>query len=199
MMTWRTNSYTPPWFMGKALPTANSQITASLELIDAGKIINLSGQKVYWYVDDELIGAGIGLQKITFNAPSVTDNILDVRAEIPGYNPNSSNPILKTIEIPIINPEAVIESPYPGNQLFTSSPTFKAWPFFFNTQDVTKFGFTWTANGATSQNTENPDTLVVNIDPASPSGFSLGIGLTIQTSGGIYNSASKNKNLVLIK
>ncbi len=42
MVTWKARTYAPPGFDGKIMPTANSAITASVELIDGGKIIDLS-------------------------------------------------------------------------------------------------------------------------------------------------------------
>lgn len=199
MITWQAKTYVPSWFSGKAFPTANSQVTAYVELIDGGKIINLSGQKIYWYVDNELIGAGVGLQKTTFTAPSVPDNIIDLRAEIPSYASSQTNPVLKTVEIPVVNPEVVIESPYPDGQFFSNSIQLNGWPFFFNAQKSSNLNFSWSVNGESSANLENPEFLTLNLNLDAPSGSLININLTIGSPGSLYNTATKGINLTFIK
>src|ERR1039458_3932339 len=67
LVTWKaTESYIPPFYTWKALPTAGSNIVASVELVSGGRIINISSQNIYWYLDDVLMGGGAGVQQITF-------------------------------------------------------------------------------------------------------------------------------------
>ena len=67
LVTWKTSgSYIPSFYLGKALPTYGSQITASLELVSQGKILDLSNQTIYWYLEDNLVGGGVGVQQVTF-------------------------------------------------------------------------------------------------------------------------------------
>lgn len=199
MVTWSTPTYVPFWFHGKALPTANSSITASVELVDGGSIVDLSGQKIYWYVNDQFVNGGVGLQKVAFSAPSVANNIMDLRVEVPSYKSSQANAVLKTVEIPVVRGEAVIEAPFPDSQFSSDSLDLNGWPFFFNTKDSSRLKFSWSANGESSQNLENPEALTVNINPDAASGSSLNVLLSISVPGSISDIATAVKNLTFIR
>ena len=193
IITWQAKTYTPSWFTGKALPTANSQITAYLELIVKNKATDLSGEKVYWYVNDEFIKGGVGIQKVTFNAPAVTGNTIDLRAEVP------SRSVIKTIEIPIVNPEAVIEAPFPSRMFSSFSINLNGWPFFFNTQKSSNLNFLWSVNGVTAENSENPEVLDLDLNQNAAQNSNINIGLTIRVPGSLSAIATKQVNLTFIK
>ncbi len=195
VITWHANTYIPSWFKGKALPTANSSITASLELSDRGKLVNLSQYTIYWYADDQLISGGQGLQKITFRAPSVSDNIVDLRAEVPAY----TSGVLKTIAIPVVGPEATIESPFPNGEFHSTPIELRGWPFFFNVKKSSSLNFSWAVNGKSSENLESPEVLTASLNADAPSGSSVSVGLTVSVPGSISDIATKNVNLVFIK
>ena len=192
LITWRAESYVPPWFAGKALPTANSGLTASVELMDSGRAVNVSGQKIYWYVNSEPIGSGVGLQRITFAAHGVAGNTLDLRAEIPSYQF-----VLKTVEIPTVDPEAVIEAPYANRGFSSLSPNFSGWPFFFNVKRASDLATSWLVNGASAQSAEDPGHLTVNLNQDAPPGANLNIALTISAPGNLASIATKMVNLML--
>lgn len=199
IITWKTNTYIPFWFKGKALPTANSSITASVELIDNGTRVDLSGQKVYWYVNSEFIAGGSGLRKINFNAPSVAQNTIDLRVELPSYGSDQTNPVLKTIEIPVVPPEAVIESPFPGGKFSSTSIGFKGWPFFFNVERSSRLNFSWSVNGQSSQNLENPESLTVTLNSDAPSGSPVNVNFTAGIPGSITDIANAGVSLIFVK
>ena len=99
LLTWQTQSYTPAQFQGKALPTANSQITASAELINGGKILDISKNTIYWYLNDNLLSSGAGAQTVVFNAPPTSDSDhLELRVQLPDYEGST---LLKTVNIPL--------------------------------------------------------------------------------------------------
>src|SRR3989338_5029269 len=85
-LTWSSDTYVPPGFTGKVMPTANSKITASVELIDGGKIADISRQNVYWYLNNNFLNGGIGLQRISFNAPDAAGGAISLMAEVPNYS-----------------------------------------------------------------------------------------------------------------
>src|SRR3989344_1635798 len=66
LMTWRANTYAPADFSGKILPIANSHITASFELVDRGKAVDVSRETVYWYVNDDLVSNKPGMEQVAF-------------------------------------------------------------------------------------------------------------------------------------
>lgn len=199
MITWQTGTYTPSWFKGKAFPTANSPISASVELVDSKGLVSLSGQKIYWYTNDQLIGSGVGLQNVTFNATPVADNVIDLRVEVPSYGSAQSNPVLKTIEIPVVNPEAVVESPFPNGEFSSVPIELRGWPFFFNAKKPSQLNFSWSANGESSQNLENPEVLDVSINSDAPTGSSINVGLTISVPGSTSDIATAGTNITFIK
>src|SRR3989344_7523557 len=130
LLTWRTDTYVPPGFIGKIMPTANSPIAASAELIDGGKIVDLSKQNVYWYANNNFLAGGIGLQSVTFRAPDAAGGTIDLRAEVPNYSKGSQ---LKTISVPIVRPGVVIEPIFPSGRFSSSPLQLIGQPYFFNT------------------------------------------------------------------
>lgn len=196
LITWRAESYAPPQFEGKILPTANSPITASFELFDGGGLVDLSKQTIHWYINNRLVGGGRGVQTIKFIAPSDAPDILGLRIQIPEF---PGGFLLKVAQIPIVRPEAVIEAPYPDGQFSNVPLTVKGTPYFFNVKDPTFLSFVWSVNRETPQTSESPSELVVDLNPDAVSGSSLNIGLTIQNPANRLDSSSSNITLTLIK
>ena len=80
VVTWQAyGSYVPPAYGGKALPNQESRLTASLELLSNGKLVDLSGQTIYWYLDDTLIDSGVGHQYIVFSPLAQRRHFLRLR------------------------------------------------------------------------------------------------------------------------
>ena len=127
LVTWKTTgSYIPSFYQGKALPTYGSNITASFELISAqGKVLDMSGQTIYWYLNDTLIGGGTGVQQVTFPPLGDAPNTMDLRITVPNYNGAS---LIHAINVPMVLPEAVIYAPYPNGQFFQNPLTVQALP-----------------------------------------------------------------------
>lgn len=118
MITWKAGTYVPPGYQGKALPASNTFITASVELLDGSRLIDLSRQTVYWYVNGNLIKGGKGIQSATFPSALFEGDKVKLRVDLPQYGDGSA---VKTIEIPTIKPQAVIEAPFPGNAALRNS------------------------------------------------------------------------------
>jgi len=194
-ITWKTETYAPPNFTGKVLPTAGSPITASFEVIDQGVPANLSRQTVYWYINSNFFKGGEGVQSVRFGAPAGGGEI-DLRVQLPNYK---NNLLVKTVTIPVVEPEAVIESPFPGGKISSPSIRLKGVPYFFNTKTPADLAFSWQVNGQVPKGTENPDSLNVNLGPTTPQGFALGIGLLIQNPARAIEQASRALNLIFSK
>lgn len=192
-LTWSSNTYVPPGFAGKIMPTANSQITASVELIDGGKIIDLSRQNVYWYVNNNFLSGGIGLQSVTFRAPEAAGGMLPFRVEVPDYSKGDQ---LKTIEIPIVRPEAIIEMPFPSGKFSSSPLQLIGQPYFFNADTVSKLIMNWNVNGQTPSGAENPQTLNVKFGQTIAPGLPVSVSLSINNTKSQYESASNSATLI---
>lgn len=108
-------------------------------LIDNNKVIDISTKKIAWYVNNNLIGSGVGMTTATFLTDTTFDKSYSVRALIQGYN-------LKNVEgavgIPLSNQSASISlKEIAGRYVYTANP------FFFNTQSLADLLFTWAIQG----------------------------------------------------
>lgn len=193
LMTWQaTNSYAPAGYVGKILPNQESQIMASIEVITpGGQLANLSGQTIYWYQNENLLGGGIGIQRIEFRPYGEAPNVITLRVDIPDY---PGGDIEHEISIPIVQPEAVIEAPFPGGDFSASAITLQALPYFFGATSTDPLSFSWTANGQSATSAENPTSLQLSLPASTPSGYSIPVTLTIQDSID-SNTATANTNL----
>ncbi len=193
LFTWHAeNSYVPSFYKGKIIPGSQSQITAAFELVENGKIINVSGQPIYWYLDNTLIGGGTGIQQVTFSPFGRAPEVETLKVDLPNY---SGGYLIHEIGIPVFNPSAVIETPYPDNQFSGQAVTTTALAYFFNTPEK-NLSFTWSVNGQSGSNTESPDVLQVNFPNQTPSGSTVAISLRIQNT---RQTANASKTLVYQK
>ena len=192
-LTWKTNTYVPSGFPGKAMPTAGSQIIASAELVDNGKPADLSKQNVYWYQNNNFIAGGYGLQTVTFRAPDIAGGTIDLRVEFPNYSKGAQ---LKTIAIPIVKPEAVIESPFPYGKFSSSPIQLLGQPYFFNADTISKLNFNWTVNGQVPSGAENPQNLNVKFNSMLPNS-ALSISFSIENTDGRYQSEGASQSINL--
>jgi hypothetical protein len=180
LFTWHaSNSYVPSFYQGKTLPNIGSQVTASLDLVSQGKIVNIKNQTVYWYLNGNFIGGGVGAQEITFSPGVGAPNSFALEVKLPSYN---GNLLIHTVNIPVVQPQAVIVAPYPNNQFSANPVTFQAEGYFFNASSLSSLGFAWSADGQSAANTENPTELQVTLPQGTPSGSSLSVGLTVTNS-----------------
>ncbi len=193
LITWQaTNSYAPAGYAGKILPNKESQIMASIEIIlPNGQPANLSGQTIYWYQNDNLLGGGIGIQRIQFRPYGQAPNVISLRVDIPDY---PGGDIGHEINIPIVQPEAVIEAPFPNGNFSATQITVNALPYFFATTSTDPLSFSWTANGQAVTSAENPTSLQISLPQSTPAGYALPVTLTIQDTNDA-NIANGNVNL----
>lgn len=136
MVTWKSNNYAPPNFQGKILPIANSQIEMALEIIDGGKLANLSGNEIRWLINDTELKSGVGLKNISFAAEGVKGD-QEIEITVKKYK---GQDLEKTIEIPLTRPEVVIVG---------GPDIFEALLYFFNITNLNQAEITWFANGDT--------------------------------------------------
>ncbi len=156
LMTWHTNTYIPPTFLGKALPVPFSTVTVSVEAVRNGRTASLVGETVRWYVNEHLMAAGAGLQSFSFSIPPDGIGPFDVRVELPDA---TVEPTVKTITIPVVRPGAVIIAPFPGNTVRSSVASMHVVPYFFNVTTARDLLFSWTVNDNPADSTEDPEQL----------------------------------------
>ena len=192
LLTWKaSNSYIPAFYQGKALPgSPGSQITASVELVSNGKLVNLSSQNIYWYEDEVLVGGGPGVQQVTFSPFGEPPSTLILDVEIPQY---SGGYLTHTVDIPFVRPQAVIYAPYPNQEFSTNLLAVQGLPYFFYATSTNNLVFKWSVNGQTGSNQENPDVAEITLPPGTPGGTNFGLSLSISNpSGSTVATANQN-------
>lgn len=167
MLTWKANNYAPADYQGKILPADGTKVDMALELIDNGKLANLSGIEVRWFVNKKLSASGLGLKNFSFVADRFRG---DQAVEVNLINYKGQN-LTKRVIIPVVSPEVVIDD---------GPDVFKALLYFFNIQNLSQMKITWSANGIeTSGAVENPG--ILNLDTAGlPSGTNINLEVTAQ-------------------
>ena len=181
IVNWKASgSYVPSFYQGKALPTFGSKITASLMLISQDRPIDLSGETIYWYLNNVLIGGGTGVQKITFSPLGTPPNFSTLKVQLPQY---AGGFLSHVVQIPMTRPKAVIYAPYPNGIVTLSPVTVKALPYFFNAPSANSLSFTWSVNSQTGSNAEIPDQAQINLPAGTPAGTNLLVALSVKNSG----------------
>lgn len=178
--TWRAESFTPSWYAGKTYPTKGTPVRVSFELIDSGKIADLSNTIVRWYVDDTLAkneNDGRGIKTLAFSVPDYAGQETQVRISIPSYRGGDS--LNSIVHIPVQSPRIVIDAPYPDRQIAAGDTAFTLVPFFFNISTLDNLTIGWSANGTASQaQGASSAAFTFRLDPKTPSGF----GVTLQAA-----------------
>ncbi len=185
LITWSAQgSYAPSNYPDKVLPNQSSRITASLTLISGGRQVDLSGQTIYWYENGTLIDGGQGVQYIFFSPFGTAPTFLTLNAQVPSYGDNGSL-LQNTVQIPIIQPKAVIEAQHPQENFLAKSFTLQATPYFFSVANPSSLSYAWSVNGQSPATAENPETFQVNIASGTSLGSAYAVSLTItdQASG----------------
>lgn len=196
LVTWKTSgSYVPAAYPGKALPTYGSQITATVELVSGGKILNIKNQTIYWFLNGTPIGGGAGVQRVTFPPFDVPPNALTLRVELPSYK---GQLLLHDVLVQTIKPRVVIYAPYPGGTTGANPITVQAIPYFFNTSSPSNLSFAWSVNGQGGAAAENPDEAQIALPPDTPSGTSLAVSLTVKNPAD-SSEAAASTNIIYQK
>jgi hypothetical protein len=177
LITWAAQgSYVPPEYPDKALPNTTSKITASLELVSGGGVVNLSDQTIYWYENDTKIGGGQGVGSILFSPFGGAPSFVFLKAEIPSYN---GNVLMHVVQIPIVQPKAVIETNHPESRFRTNPLNLRGTPYFFNVSDPSSLSYVWSVNGMSPTAAIDPQVLELSVSPGTPSGSTFAATLSV--------------------
>jgi len=196
LITWHANTYVPSNYTGKALPGAYTQITASFELLSGGKLLNLTGQTIYWYLNGNFLDNGTGKQTAIFNAPAATPDTETLEVQLPNYK---GGLLVRDISIPIVDPEVVIEAPFANGSFSGNSATLHATPYFFGVTSPLELTYVWDVNGITAKNSENPQDLTIQINSGAATGANINTTLNVSNPKRIFEIASANKSLIYAK
>ena len=152
LVTWQADTYVPDGFSGKVMPASDSQIVMGVDLINLGKRVDLSKYNIFWYVNENFYQGTVGLARISLAAPHIIgENSITIRVLIKNYGSG----IGKTITIPMVVPEVVIQSSAPSLAASAAPFNLQAYPYFFNVQNASQLSFEWSLNGVSVGN-QNP-------------------------------------------
>ena len=143
-ITWRAQTYAPPTYIGKLLPTAGARVTASVFVIQNGKILDLAGKTIYWYLNDEFVEGGENQQTVEFRVPKDQNGAI---ADLMVRLPDTAGGLVNSIDIPIVAPQVAIDAPFPRGAVTGPSFRVKARAYFFNTPSPAFLAYSWVVNG----------------------------------------------------
>lgn len=185
-ITWSTGSYSAPGYEGKTLPTNGTNVSVAFELIQDGKVIPLGSQEVRWFLDEAPVQDGNGLKQYSFQSNSASGSRL-VRIELPDFRDIGS--LTKSIQIPAVSPEVVLDAPYVKNSVTSRELVIKALPYYFNVTRAGDLNWNWQVNNETpSGAAQDPSIINILIPPEMPSGSQ------ILTKVSVVNSTRPNES-----
>jgi hypothetical protein len=178
LVSWGADTYVPSDYQGKRLPTRNSRVEISFELIESGKIVDLSRNKVRWYVNSEQIASEIGKKTLTYALDKRAGSAPSVKIEIPDYKGNT---IKHIFTLPLATPKVVIIS---------NNKTLVGLPFFFNVSRQTELAWQWKINGESAQGqVTRPD--IIELDFSQSSGLrEISVELITKNLANVFEVAS---------
>lgn len=194
LVTWKSYSYSPDWYTGRNLPPADSAVSVSMDLIDKGKVVDLSNYDVYWYVGDNLISSGKNNRAVLVRASSQIGDSLSLQVRLPSYK---GLVLLKTVDIYTTQPKAVIDIPYPASKKVRLPITVQAWPFFFSIKNSTNLNYDWQINNQPTKSQESPTLLNISAPQGANLPDSLSIRLSINNPLNLNELVSEEKTITL--
>ncbi len=149
MLTWRAGSYVSPSYVGKVLPGLNAPVAVVMQLIDDGKIIDVSKKEIRWFANRKLVGAGAGQASYAFQTDDIglSGGAAEVKAVVVGYK---GADVQRIVTIPIVAAEAVIRSP--RAIVASGKNTLQALFYFWGVTNPNTLRLSWSANGAKVDN-----------------------------------------------
>jgi len=163
IINWSSDSFVPPDYAGKALPTTGSKIRV---VVEPTKKLALDPQKLYyrWLLDDGIAGyaSGQGKSVFRFQATKGTGGTHHVSVQILDNNENLL--ALKSQSIDIVKPQLLLTQP--GNSYALQNTIlvgtgqkidFSAIPLFFHIKDFAEIIWEWTFANQALSTTEQKD------------------------------------------
>lgn len=155
---------------------------------------------INWYVNDQLLktrsGGAPGSQTISFRAPGLRGGV-ELKIQLSDFDPNGL--FFTVLNIPVVQPEVVIETLLPGKQFGTPSTLVKAVPYFFNVTSPAELSYSWSVNGQAPPGAENPMDLTVNVNPEAPSGSTISISISVENPKSKSETAGSFLDLIYLK
>lgn len=143
LLSWQALNFFPANYEGKPLASPFSPIKVGVEMIENGKLADLSQASISWRLDNKFLKNGVGLKDILFRVQKNKGDFHIVQVSIDRNNIKTEGSIL----ISIVPQTIVVEIPYPGNTVRSNiENSIQAIPYFFNIKSLKDLSFYWQIN-----------------------------------------------------
>lgn len=171
LLAWSSDSYIPPDYQGRALPSRGS--TIKVALVPINKSAPNSEQLIYrWLLDDEVAysAGGRGKSSFAFKATKWGGDSHRIEAQILDGQENIV--WRSSLSIRIANPQVTLKTSGGQYAIVDSADSgtgrnlaLSARPFFFQAQKISDLLFKWTLDGQTltAPDEKDPDRLTIKI------------------------------------
>ena len=210
VMLWQAeDSYVPPFYEGKALPTPSSEIkvVAMPEIKNGSGFINSNNLVYTWQLDqnNQENDSGYGKNSFTY-ASDFLDDSNDVSVDVASLDQQSTTEgavNIKTVapKIDFYNDDPTLgpvwqQAMFGGYQILGNTAVIQAAPYFVSPKDfrIPFLTFTWSVNGQQVPTLPYNKSLLPLQVPAGTSGTSQ-IGLEIDSTQNLTETVSKTMNL----
>ena len=195
-LTWKAETYVPPHYPGKALPIPNSKITVAVDLVDQGRVVDLSSETTYWYLNDAFLTGGAGITRVAITAPdTLGKNTIRLRVALPNYQGG----VMKSVTIPVTLPEIVIEHALPRKEVRGETLEVRGWPYFFNVRDLSELLLSWSVAGKEPEPYPDPSALRVSVRGSLPSGARIPVRFGAENPEHRFETANKADVFTIIR
>lgn len=192
LLTWQGKNYTPGWYIGRSLPIKKTGLAAAVELVYNGKIADLSKTEIRWFLGTHLYKLGLGTKIFPFATPSFTNEDRVLRVVVFDYLGQNYE---KSVRIPLINPDVVIDAPYPDGKIAASLNGLKAIPFYFNAARE-NIKYSWVANNEKADAGTSANDISVDASRGE-SGSQVKISVRAFNGNDILEFADSNINFLI--
>lgn len=139
VISWQANNFFPSDYVGKALPSTGTRVSLSVMVIKGAKVLDLSGARIFWYVDEKLISRE-DEPTVAFAVTKRGGDSHFVRVVVESKDGKFEN----STRVPVVRPSLAVGIPYPNNTVPQNSELrLRAIPFFFNVSSLDGLKFSW--------------------------------------------------------
>ncbi|OHB21745.1 MAG: hypothetical protein A2939_05390 [Parcubacteria group bacterium RIFCSPLOWO2_01_FULL_48_18] len=180
ILSWSADTNVPSGYEGKTLPVLDSTITASADLIERDKFLDLSSAEFIWSVDGDAYGIRLGAQTFSFPVRQARGANHWVRLEMTLRGQAYEQDLF----IPISSPQLVIAAQTPDSLLRAGKNTLNALAYFFSVDSKERdLAFSWQVDGENVPvaDNEKQDELILEIPEGAESGSEIAISVSGQS------------------
>lgn len=194
LVSWKSSSFIPSTYEGRALPIKNSMVDIGFDLVDStGKFIDISKQKVQWNINHEVYQTGVGLKKIKLFISNSDQDVVEIL--ISNYTDSkykTPSEISQFVTLSAFSPKAIIHTSDPYRALHAGENRIVAIPYFFNVNSINNLLFNWKIDGKKINN--NLNLLSINIPENTVANNYSGVNLFVQNTNDAFEFAEKTFN-----